>query len=272
MSAADSPLLTERAGGVVRLVLNRPEAGNAIDPGMARALRDAATECDEDPAVRCVVIAARGKLFCAGGDIRSFAAAGPRLGGFLKQLTADLHVAFARLARMEKPLVTVIQGPAAGAGLSLAVLGDLALAARSAHFTLAYTALGVSPDGGSTWLLPRLIGLRRTQELALLNRRVGAEEAAAMGLITRAVDDGALAAEAEQLAGQLARSATVALGRTRALLLSSFAAGFEEQMEHEARAIAASGNGAEGREGIRAFGEKRKPDWSSTGEAGGAHG
>lgn len=255
-------LLVERTGGVARLVLNRPDVGNAIDAGLARALRDAAIECDEDPAVRCVVLTARGRMFCAGGDIRSFGTAGERLGGFLKQLTADLHVAISRLARMEKPLVTVVQGPAAGAGLSLAVLGDIALAARSAHFTLAYTALGVSPDGGSTWLLPRLVGLRRTQELMLTNRRLTADEAAGMGLITRAVDDASLASEADELAGTLARSATAALGRTRALLMASYGASFEGQMEAEARAIALGGNGAEGREGIAAFLEKRKPDWA----------
>ena len=246
----------------MRLVLNRPDAGNAIDPGLACALRDAAAECDEDPAVRCVVIAARGRMFCAGGDIRAFAEAGPRLGIFLKQLTADLHVAFSRLARMDKPLITAVQGPAAGAGLSLAVLGDLAIAARSARFTMAYTALGVSPDGGSTWLLPRLIGLRRTQEMAVLNEPVDADRAAAMGLITRAVDDATLPGEVDALATRLAASATAALGRTRALLLSSFSTGFEEQMELEARAIAASGIGPEGREGITAFNNKRKPDWS----------
>ena len=262
MSAADAPVLLQRQGSVARVLLNRPDAGNAIDRGLASALRDAAIECDEDATVRCVVIAARGKMFCAGGDIRAFARAGDQVGVLIKQITADLHIALSRLMRMNKPLVTAIQGPAAGAGLSLAVLGDLALAARSAHFTMAYTALGVSPDGGSTWILPRLIGLRRTQELALLNERVSSDAAVSMGLITRVVDDDVLDAEVSALSGRLGISATMALGRTRNLLLSSFGAGFEEQMELESRSIAACSIGVEGREGIRAFGEKRKPDWS----------
>ncbi len=261
MSAA-AKLLVERRGGVVRLVLNRPDAANAIDADLAKALLDAAVLCDEDASVRCVVLAARGKLFCAGGDIRVFASAGSALGPMLEGLAGDLHLAMQRLARMGKPLITAIQGPAGGAGLSLAMLGDIALAARSAHFTMAYTALGLSPDGGSTWLLPRLIGLRRAQELALTNRRVGAEEAAALGIVTRAVDDDALAGEVDAVAATLAKSATAALGRTRHLLLSSYGASLEDQMAAEARAIAAGGASPEGQEGVQAFLAKRKPTWA----------
>jgi 2-(1,2-epoxy-1,2-dihydrophenyl)acetyl-CoA isomerase len=158
---------------------------------------------------------------------------------------------------MRKPLITAINGPAAGAGLSLAILGDIAIAARSAHFTLAYPAIGLSPDGGSTWLLPRLVGLRKAQELALCNRRITAEEAAAMGLITRSVADDALAADVTKTTNALIASATGALGRTRQLLLSSFGATLESQMEEEARAIAESGRSADGREGIAAFLAKR---------------
>ena len=259
---AGTKLLVERTDGVVRLVLNRPDAANAIDADLATALRDAAAMCAEDASVRCVVLAARGKMFCAGGDIRAFASAGPDLGTMLHGLASDLHAAMLLLARMNKPLVTAIHGPAAGAGLSLAVLGDVALAARSAHFTLAYTAIGLSPDGGSTWLLPRLIGLRRAQELALTNRRVGADEAAALGLVTRTVDDTALTGEVDALASTLTRSATAALGRTRNLLLSTFGNSLEDQMAAEARAIAASGDSPEGREGVQAFLAKRKPNWA----------
>ena len=123
---------------------------------------------------------------------------------------------------MAKPLLCVINGPAAGAGLSLAILGDYVLAARSAHFTLAYGGVGLSPDAGATWLLPRLIGLRRAQEMAVTNRRVGAEEAAQIGLVTRVVDDEALAAEADAIAATLAATASRSIGRTRQLLLASF--------------------------------------------------
>jgi 2-(1,2-epoxy-1,2-dihydrophenyl)acetyl-CoA isomerase len=256
------PVLVQRAGAVATLVLNRPDVGNAIDLSLAQALMNAAIACDEDAAIRCVVITGAGRMFCAGGDVAGFASAGDELPVMLKQLTSYLHMAVSRFARMNKPLVTAINGAAAGAGFSLAVLGDIALVARSAKLALAYGGIGLSPDGGATWLLPRLIGLRRAQELALTGQRLTGEEAAAMGLVTRAVDDAALMGEAETMAAKLARGATRALGRTRALLLSSFGNSLEEQLELESRAIAAGGRDAEGREGVAAFLAKRPPDFS----------
>lgn len=259
--ADDSPLLIRNDQGVTTLTLNRPKAGNAIDLEMARALLQAAIDCDEDPDVRCVVLTGAGRLFCAGGDIGAFAGAGDKLPSLLKALTAYLHTAISRLARMNKPLVTAVNGPAAGAGFSLAILGDLALAARSASFTLAYSGIGFSPDGGSTWLLPRLVGLRRAQELALTNRRLEAPEAAEIGLITRCVDDERFAAEVEALAQGLSRGPTGAFGRTRQLLHSSFESAFEAQMEKETQAIAASAATPHGREGVAAFLAKRRPEF-----------
>ena len=258
----EQPLIFGREGSVARLTLNRPRIGNALDLSLARALMEAAIRCDEDETIRCVVLTGAGKLFCAGGDIGSFAEAADNIAGLLKQLTAYLHMAISRFARMGKPLVTVVNGHAAGAGLSLAILGDIVLAARSAQFTLAYCGIGLSPDGGSTWLLPRLIGLRQTQELALTNKRIPAEEAARLGLITRVVDDEALAADAQFTVKALASSATQALGATRHLLLSSFETSLETQMELEARAIAAASRTAEGREGQAAFLAKRSPTFA----------
>jgi len=254
-------LVKERNGAVVTLRLNRPEVGNALDVAMAAALLEAANECDIDTSVRCVVITGTGKMFCVGGDIGLFAEAGDQLPDKLHELTTYLHAAISRLLRMNKPLVTVMNGTAAGAGLSLALLGDVALAAESAKFALAYGGIGLSPDGGSTWLLPRLIGLRRTQEIAISNRRLDATEAAAIGLITRAVPDAELAAEAAALTSTLAAGPTRAIGLTRNLLLSSFGNSLEEQLDLEARFIAEAGGGAEGREGVAAFLAKRKPDY-----------
>ena len=256
------PLLIDREGALLRLTLNRPDAGNAIDVPMAKALMYAAIEADEDPAVRAVLLTGTGRLFCVGGDLGAFAAAAgaDKLPQLLKEITSYLHSAISRLARMEKPLLTAVNGPAAGAGLSLAILGDLVIAARSAHFTLAYTAIGLSPDGGSTWLLPRLVGLRKAQDLALTNARTSADEAAAMGLVTRVAEDETFAAEVAKTAESLLASATGALGRTRQLLLSSFGATLEGQMEAEARAIASAGRSAEGREKIAAFLAKRRTD------------
>lgn len=257
-----TPALVEHLGAVAILTLNRPDAGNTIDVPLARALMEAAIACDEDDAVRCVLLTGTGRFFCAGGDLGAFAAAGERAPALIKEITAYLHMAVARLANMGKPLVTAINGPAAGAGLSLAILGDIALAAPAAHLTVAYTAVGLTPDGGLTWLLPRLIGMRRAQELVLTNRRVQAAEAAAIGLITRVSAEGALMEEALATARGLAAGATSALGGARRLLLASFESGLETQMDRESRALAAATRTPHGREGIRAFLAKQTPDFS----------
>ena len=173
----------------------------------------------------------------------------------------NLHAATSRFARMRAPLVVAVQGAAAGAGLSLAVSGDLVLAAESSTFTSAYTAAGVSPDGSSTYFLPRLIGLRRTQELMFTNRRLSAAEALEWGLVTQVVADSKLADEARALAGRLAGGATAAFGHVKQLLHESFQGSLETQLERESRGIAEMGAGLDGPEGIRAFTEKRKPDF-----------
>ena len=242
---------------IATLVLDRPAVGNTIDMALARALIDAAVRCDEDKAIRCIVLTGRGRLFCGGGDVSAFAEAGDNISAFLRELAGALHEAISRLMRMKKPLVVLVNGPAAGAGLSLALAGDITLAAKSAHFTAAYGALGLTPDGGLTWSLPRLVGRRRAQEISLSNRRVSAEEAAAIGLVTRVVADDALEAEGAELAANLARASTAAIGAARQLLLDSFGAKLEDQLEREAQAIADAGATPEARGAIAAFLSKR---------------
>ncbi len=253
----ETPLLLDIEDGVARLTLNRPEAGNAIDMAMAHALAGASVRCQSDPTIRCVVVTGAGRLFCAGGDVGALAASGDHLPAFLNELASTFHMALARLARMPKPLLVLVNGPAAGAGLSLALSGDVVLGARSAHFTAAYGALGLTPDGGMSWLLPRLVGLRKAQEIILTNRRVRADEAEAIGMITRLVEDDRLAEEGRRTAKLLADSATQAIGATRALLLESYSTGLEKQFEQETRAISAAGASAECREGLAAYFEKR---------------
>lgn len=255
-------ILVDLDGGVARITLNRPEVGNAIDIPMARGLMEAAIACDEDPAVRCVLVTGTGRFFCTGGDVAAFADAGEQLPAFLKEITAYLHAAIVRLMRMPKPVFAAINGPVAGAGIGVALLGDIVLADPSAHFTLAYTGIGMSPDAGSTWLLPRLVGMRRAQELCLRNRRVGADEAAASGLITRVVGPGALEAESSKIARELAGGATSALGATRRLLLDGANASLESHLDAESRSIAAQARTADGREGIAAFLAKRPPQFT----------
>jgi 2-(1,2-epoxy-1,2-dihydrophenyl)acetyl-CoA isomerase len=261
---SDEPLLLERVGSVASLTLNRPTAGNSINLDLARSLMEASITCDDDNRIKCVVLTGAGKLFCGGGDVAEFAEAGSRLPALLRELLCCLHAAVIRLAHMNKPLVTVINGPAAGAGFSLAILGDIALAARSAHFTLAYSSIGLSPDGGSTWMLPRLIGLRRAQELSIMNKRLSAEEALQMGLVTRVIDEASLRDEAKVVASQLAVAATRALGRTRSLLLRSFESSLDAQLDAESQAIVESSGDAESREGLAAFLAKRKPNFEGS--------
>jgi 2-(1,2-epoxy-1,2-dihydrophenyl)acetyl-CoA isomerase len=257
----------ELKGDIAWLTLNRPEVGNAIDLDMARALLDAAIALDNEPNVRCVVLTGNGRLFCAGGDVALFQTAGETLPSLLGRLAGILHLAEARLARMAKPLLVLVNGAAAGAGLSLALLGDVVLAASNASFTSAYGAIGLSPDGGQSWLLPRLTGLRRAQEMILTGRRLSAEEAHTWGLVTRVVDPAALTGEGSALAERLAGLSTPAIGAARALLLESFGATLETHMEREARSIAALSLGLESREGVSAFLHKRRPDFRSKGPA-----
>jgi len=256
-------LLIERKGAVLRLTLNRPQVGNALDIPLTEALMKAAIAADEDDTVRAILITGTGRLFCAGGDVAAFGSAGVKLPALLKEITAYLHVAIARLATTNKPVVCAVNGAAAGAGMGLALVGDIVLLGASAQLSVAYTAIGLSPDGGTSWLLPRLVGLRKAQELCLTNRRVKAEEAERIGLVTRVVTDEELQVEALAVATQLALGATGALGATRRLLRDSFSSGIEAQLELESRSIAALGRSQDGREGIAAFIAKRPPAFGS---------
>ena len=257
-------LLVEKLGGIATITLNRPEQGNAIDMDIAQDLARVASDCASDDAVRCVLLTGAGRMFCVGGDVGAFADAGDNAGPFLRELADVLHEAVLTFATMNKPLVTAVNGPAAGAGMSLAILGDIVIASDAAHFTAAYTGIGLTPDGGMSWLLPRLVGVRVAQTMILTNRRVPAEEAVETGLVTRVVLAAALVAEASALAGQLAAGPVRALGAARELLLTSSTHTLTEHLDAEARAIAAAGEGAEAHEGIDAFLARRKADFLKT--------
>lgn len=255
-----SPAITlDIEDGIAWLTLARPEKRNAVDPEFAFRLHELAERCAADQAIRCAVLTGSGKFFCVGGDIDAFSAAGEDAEAAVGSLARSFHSGIHRLATMEKPLVTAINGPAAGAGLSLAILGDIALSAASAHFTSAYSAVGLTPDGGASWWLPRLVGMRRAQEMVLTNRRIGAEEAAAIGLVTGVVPDDALRAEASTVASALAKGPIRALARCRNLLRESATADLSSQLDREAASIAKSAGAAEGREGVAAFLAKRPP-------------
>lgn len=245
--------------GVATIVLNRPPA-NALNAQMTYELFQAAVYCSATPAIRAVVLTGADKLFCAGGDLPEFAAA-DNLDAHLKVMTTHLHAAVSRFARMDAPLIGAINGTAGGAGFSLACACDVTLAAESAKFTLAYTAAGLTPDGSSTYHLPRLVGLRRAVELALTNRRLSSAEALEWGLVNRVVPDDQLLAEAHKLARQLAQGPTAAFGATKRLLANALNESLETQMENEAQSIIAIGKTADAQEGIDAFLNKRVPEF-----------
>lgn len=254
-------LLYEVDEGVACITLAREKAGNAIDLATARELMEAALRADEDPAVRAVRIAARGRMFCVGGDLGAFRGAADGVPALLKEITTYLHAAVARFARMRAPVVASVQGAAAGAGFSLVCAMDLVLAAPEASFTMAYTQVGLAPDGSSSYWLPRIVGTRRTAELMLTNRRLSAEEALAWGIVNRIVPAEALEEESLGLARRLASGPTEAYGLVKKLLVASPTHGLETQMEIESHAIADAARSEDAREGMAAFFAKRPPSY-----------
>jgi len=248
----------EQSGSIARIVLNRPEAANGLNDVLTRELAEVALRCT-DAATKVVVLTAAGRFFCAGGDLKAMASSPLGPGPFVKGIADDLHRAISTFARMDAVLVTSVNGVAAGAGFSLAIAGDLVLASDAASFTMAYTRAGLSPDGSSSYYLPRLIGIRRTQELMLTNRTVSATEAADWGLITDVVPTAELEVRTSALADQLASAAKGSSSAVKKLLLASFEHNLEEQMDLEGRLIAACADSPDGREGIDAFLTKRAP-------------
>lgn len=251
------PIQVEIAGGVATVTINRPEAGNSLDRDALHALMLAAIRVDEDPDVRAVILTGSGRLFCAGGDLGSFAAAGDGLPALMKEVTTYLGAAVSRLARMDKPLIVAVNGAAAGAGLGLALLGDIVIASSAASFTAAYTAIGLSADGGASWLLPRLVGLRAAQEMALLNIRLTADEALAKGLVTRVTAPDELAGAARAVAVQIAGGQERAAGAMRRLFLHAATASLETHLECEAREIARLTGTAQAQRLIAEFAERQ---------------
>lgn len=246
------------SGGVATITLNRPEGHNAMSWGLVDAFSSVAERLAGDSATRAFLLLAEGKNFCVGGDIRGFAAeADPA--SFLRGLALRLHEGLMFLFNHPAPLIVAAQGAAAGAGLSLVAGGDIVLAGRSSTFSMAYTGIGLTADGGATWLLPRVIGLRRTQELAYLGRRFNAEEAAEYGLVTRIVDDEALTAEAEAVAAKIAAGPTGAYGSLKRLFATSAGATYADQLDAEADAIAKAMATADAAEGVASFLGRRAP-------------
>jgi len=245
----------ETHDAVARVTLQRPDHGNALNLQMAKELLEAAMSCARS-GVRAVVLTGAGRHFCFGGDLGAMASPDTPGKDYIRELTTYLHAAISHFMRMDAPVLAAVNGTAAGAGVGLLAMADLALCAVSSRFNLAYTKAGLTPDAGTTFLLPRTIGLKRTMELALLNRSLTASEALAWGLVNEVVADEQLLARAAEVAQGLAQGASAAYGATKRLIAHSLA-GLESQMVLESETIAAHAVGPQGVEGIRAFLEKR---------------
>lgn len=259
-SSPAAPILLKVDDAIATIRLNRPERGNALDLETLRALHTAADQLAQLSDVRAVLVRSDGPIFCAGGDLRWMAAQDDRRAA-VHTLATALHGALLALRALAAPIVTVVQGTTAGAGVSLAASADIALAAETATFTMAYTKVGLSPDGGSTWLLPRLLGQQRAAALMLLNSRVDATEAARIGLVARVVPDDQLDAEAARLAEALRNGSRAAGAAVKRLLAASSGSSLPEQLDLEATSIADLAVSPEGREGIDSFLDGRRPDF-----------
>ena len=197
----------EARDGVAHVALNRPDSANSLNATLSGELMDAVVRCEDDADVRAVIVTGSGsRFFCAGADLKGFYSAGSEL----KSRVSIFHAVLSRLVRADFPVIAAVNGAAAGAGMGLACACDLVFAAKSARFTMAYTKVGLSPDGSTTYFLPRRIGIGRALELALLNRTLTADEALHWGIVNRVIPDEALAAEAHTVAAQLERNSGVA--------------------------------------------------------------
>ncbi len=250
-------VIVERRGAVATLRMNRPDRLNAYDFEMGEGLLSAAASLGADPAVRCIVLTGEGKAFSAGGDVGLMQGGDPTK--VFLDLTVRLHAFVASLRRCPKPVLSAVNGVAAGAGLSLALAGDFVAAAESARLTLAYQNIGLSPDGGATFFLARALGTHRAMELTLTGRTLSASEAAAWGLVQRVFPDAEFGPGTEALADAFASGPTAAYARAKELYNRALAQPLEAQLEEERQGIAASGRTEDFREGVRAFLAREKP-------------
>ena len=239
--------------------LNRPNSYNSLNAKMAKELLEISYECDANKKIRAIILTGEGdRAFCAGGDLKSFHETG-NVAKHLKMVTHDLHGAITRFSRMNSPLIVAVNGVAAGAGLSFVGFADLAIAKSSATFVSAYTKAGLTPDGSSSYYLPRIIGIRKYLELVMTNKVLSSEEALSWGLLNYIYDDKSFWNETVKLADNLSKGPTLAYGKTKRLIHNSLNSTLETQMELETKMISESAETIDGQNGIQAFLKKEKP-------------
>ncbi|MEU6379433.1 enoyl-CoA hydratase/isomerase family protein [Streptomyces sp. NPDC046909] len=268
LTAADAPVRVERDGAVVHLVLARPDTGNGFDLDFVTALRAAVEQIvawtgePDRTGVGAVLLRAEGRNFSVGGDLRAFVAQESDIGGYVRAVAEAAHAAVFGLAGLSVPVVAAIQGAVAGGGVGLSLGADLVVAARSAKLRLAYTALGLTPDCGASWFLPRLLGERRALDLVFTNRVLGAAEAEQWGLFNRVVDDEDLTSVAGALASALAGVHVRALGRAKLLVRAGQLDELRDHLDCEADFIAEAASRTEVGAAMRRFleGSRRRRD------------
>ncbi|WP_454732326.1 MULTISPECIES: enoyl-CoA hydratase-related protein [Cupriavidus] len=253
-----SPVLYHAAEGVATITLNRPDVLNALNAELLAELRAAVERAAQDDAVRALVLTGNGRGFCAGADLAGRQGEMKDSGTLLRE---RYHPIILALRSMPKPVVTSVNGVAAGAGMSLALAGDVVLAGRSASFLQAFSKIGLVPDAGSTYFLPRYAGEMRARALAILAEKIDAEEAHRIGLVWKVHADDALAAETARLAAHLAQMPTFAYGLIKEALNASFGSNLPDQLEREASLQTRASGSQDFKEGVAAFLEKRKPQF-----------
>lgn len=258
-----SSLRFEVADGIARVRLNRPDDLNTMDLTLCREMRDVAIRCAEDPDVRVVLLSAAGAAFSSGADLRVFRENADTLPAYISEMATEFHIAVSRFARMDAPVIAVVQGVAAGGGMSLVLSADLVLAADSAWFTMAYSSVALTPDGSSSYFLPRLVGFRRAMELMVTNRVLDATEAMEWGMVNEVVPAAELDKRADALAADIAAGPARCYAGIKKLLHTGWNETLESQMAREVRVIAGVAGTEDTREGIAAFLDKREPRFSS---------
>lgn len=253
-----APVLCDVADGIARLRFNRPEALNALDVAMAEAFIVAVRDILADPSVRVIVLSGEGRGFVAGGDIAAFRASDDRA-GLAEGIIPPFNAALEALAVAPVVVISMVHGAAAGAGMSIALMSDMTIAAEDASFTMAYAKVAVPPDCGGSWALPRLVGLRRALELALLSPVIDAAEALRLGLVNRVVARDALEAETLALARRLAGSPPQAVAQTKRLMRAAFSTDLATQLAAEQAAFVACARTDDFNEALEAFFGKRRP-------------
>lgn len=256
--SVESPVLWSVENGVGRITLNRPERANAVGLASSRALA-AAIDAVVAAAPRVVVLTGRGPRFCAGGDIDEFVADQENMARLIEEILAPLHPALLRLANLPAPVITAVNGPVGGAGIALALCGDIVLAADSMKLRAGYSAIGLTPDAGASWFLSRRVGASKAKEIFFLNDVLSAEDCLRLGIVNAVHPAAELEQRTQAVVDRLLAGAGGAFARIKILCDGAGRRDLADQLALEQQMMVASAASADAREGVRAFSEKRAP-------------